>query len=350
MSTCGVPTTPQVMRFTLLDGCGRPQYGPCSSFVTDSFSQVEVASEIEEGEAFTAPKANGGSCVDTKQPDRVRWDTWTLDMCMIDPEMWGTLNDNYRVLRDYLGGVAGWAEGYDIASSNSVAVEMWVNAATDDIDLCEDPDAVVEGLWFYFLAPKTQNWRRGDTLTFAGEFNPIQLVGTTSRGVRWGRGPYDVILNGPGAPGPLLEPAAVDDRFISLVTTVEPPEPVCGCLPLSNPNAPMLNVRRDTTDPSGMSVCATMGDGAPGSTWMVDWGDGTTPETIVPGEPICHSYTAEGEYWVGIWNSDNTNLYRAVRVSVPMALTLEAQPDRGQAPIEVTATVDGETGPVTIEW
>jgi len=350
MATCGVPTTPQVLRFTLLDGCGRPLYGPCSRFVTDSFSQVEVASEIEEGEAFTAAKANGGSCVDTKQPDRVRWDTWTLDMCMIDPEMWGTINDRYRVLHDYLGGVAGWAEGYDIASSNSVAVEMWVNAATDDVDLCDDPNAQVEGLWFYFLAPKTVNWRRGDTLTFSGEFNPVQLTGTTARGARWGRGPYDVILNGPGTPGPLLEAVQTDDRLVALVTTVAPPTPVCGCQPLSNPAAPMLNVAVDPDDTTGRTVCATMGTVPPDTEWTVDWGDGTTPETITAGTPICHTYSADGDYWVGIWNVDNTNLYRAVPVSIPVVLSLSVTPDSGLAPMEVTATVSGETGPVTIEW
>src|SRR5690606_13763816 len=155
MATCVVPTTPQVIRFTLLDGCGRPKYGPCSSFVTDSFSQAEIASGIEEGEEFTAPKANGGSCGDTKQPDRVKWDTWTLDMCRIDPELWGTVTDQYRGLHDYLGGAGGWAEGYNIASNNSAALEMWVNVAADAIDLCEDPDAVnVEGAWLYLLAPR----------------------------------------------------------------------------------------------------------------------------------------------------------------------------------------------------
>lgn len=348
MATCGVPTTPQVLRFTLLDGCGRPLYGPCSQFVTDSFSQVEVASEIEEGEAFTAAKANGGSCVDTKQPDRVRWDTWTLDMCMIDPEMWGTINDRYRVLHDYLGGVAGWAEGYDIASSNSVAIEMWVNAATDDVDLCDDPNAVVEGLWFYFLAPKTVNWRRGDTLTFSGEFNPVQLTGTTARGARWGRGPYDVILNGPATPGPMLEPVQTDDRLLALVTTVAPPEPECGCLPLSNPTAPMMNVTRQESDTTGMTVCATGGQAV--GDWVVDWGDGTSVEPIGPDTPVCHTYTSEGDYWVGVWNTEQTNVYRATRVSIPMVLTLAVTPQSGNAPLEVTATVNGETGPVSIEW
>lgn len=351
MATCGVPTTPQVVRFTLLDGCGRPQYGPCSSFVTDSFSQVEIASEIEEGEAFSAPKANGGSCVDTKQPDRVRWDTWTLDMCMIDPELWGTINDNYRLLHDYLGGVAGWAEGYDIASSNAAAIEMWVNVAADAVDLCDDPDAgAVDGLWFYFLAPKIGNWRRGDTLTFAGEFNPIQLTGTTARGVRWGRGPYDVVLNGPNEPGPLLEPAQSTDRLLALVTTVPPPEPECGCLPLSNPAAPAINVVRDESDPSGRTLCVT--GGADTGDWLVDFGDGSSAQPVGPDpdSPTCNTYTTDGDYFIGVWNADNPNLYRAMRVSVPMTMTLTATPSEGLAPLEVTATVDGETGPVTIDW
>src|SRR5690606_21866620 len=349
MATCVVPTTPQVIRLTLLDGCGRPKYGPCSSFVTDSFSQVEIASEIEEGEEFTAPKANGGSCVDTKQPDRVKWDTWTLDMCMIDPELWGTVNDQYRVLHDYLGGVGGWAEGYNIASNNSVALEMWVNVAADAIDLCEDPDAVnVEGAWLYFLAPRVQNFRRGDTLTFAGEFNPIQLVGTTARGVRWGRGPYDVILNGPDEPGPMSDPAAPADRLPALVTTVRPPEPQCGCMPLSNPNAPAVNVTRDPADPTGRTVCAT--GGAETGTWVVDFGDGSPTQPITPGTPVCHTYTRDDDYYVGVWNEDSPSQYRAVKISIPMVLTLSVEPKEGLAPLEVTATVDGETGPVSFDW
>jgi hypothetical protein len=349
MATCGVPTTPQVLRFTLLDGCGRPQYGPCSSFVTDSFSQVEIGSEIEEGESFTATKANGGTCVDTRNPDRVRWDTWTLDMCMIDPELWGTINDNYRLLYDYLGGVAGWAEGYNIASSNAVAVEMWVNVAADQIDLCEDENAVVEGLWFYFLAPKMINWRRGDTLTFSGEFNPVQLTGITSTGVRWGRGPYDVVLNDAGAAGPMLQPAATDDRLLALITSVPPPAPACGCQPLSNPAAPALNVAPDlTADPTGMTVCATMASAA--GEWLVDFGDGTTAQAITAGTPVCHTYASDGDYFVGIWNVDTPNLYRAVPVSVPQTMTLTVDPTSGVAPLTVTATVEGESGNVTFDW
>lgn len=350
MAQCAqfTPTWPDRVRFTALDGCGRPLYGPCSTFVTDGFGQIAFATQIQEGETFEAPKANGGSCVSIKMPDTVQYDTITIDLCQVDPTLLATLNDKFRILRDYLGNVSGWAEGYDLNSTNRIAIEIWLNVAASTIDICENPDAQVEGQWVHIVSPMTGNWRRGD-ITMGREFNAWQIVGTSFRGSRWGRGPYPVELNGPGAAGPLVDPVLPGDRITTRVVTVPPPDLTCGCTPLSNPNAPALNIAEDTSDTTRMTAIATA-DLPDGTTYMIDWGDGSTPQPMTGGTAT-HHYTLPGEYWVSIVDQANGQMYRAVKVTVPFVMTLAATPASGPAPLEVTATTSGEQAqPVTFDW
>ena len=345
--TCFVPTWPVRARFTLLDGCGAPRFGPCSQFVTGGFGQVQLATQIQEGEEFTAPRSDGSNCYSIKLPDTVQWDTLTFDMCNVDPEMWATLNDSFRILRDYRGGVSGWAEGYNLNSSNTVAVELWLNVGIQAAAICDDPGGGnIDGMWVHILSPATANWRRGD-LTLSRTFSPWQLIGISRQGNRWGRGPYDVELNGPGMPGPLVDPVLSTDRITTRLVTIAPPEETCGCIPLSNPNAPALNVTEDTSDPSRMTAVATA-TLPEGTNWLIDWGDGSTP-TVFTGSAN-HAYTEPGDYYVSIMDTANAQQFRAVKISVPWVMTMAATPLSGPPPLTVTATTAGETGAVNFAW
>lgn len=357
-SLCVVPTWPEVVRFTLLDGCGRPMFGPASSFVTDAFSQVEIAQNIEEGEPFTLPKANGGTCCNVQRPDTITGDTWTFDMCGFDSEMWSSLNDTFQPIYDYFGRAVGFSEGYDIASTNSVFAELFLNTCNVESEACEgDATTEVAGQWLWVGAGKLKNWRRGETLTFGAEANPIQLVAGTESGAQWGTGPYPIMLDLNGQPAVFANPIGSDRRINWAVIGVEPPEPECGAMPLSNPNAVTFTVSC-VEGSEGRTVTVTLQDNIePEAIYSVDWGDGTATD-IITGGTATHTYAAAfvsqyDEVWIGVWDVNAPIMYRAQKVSLPCSNpTITVEPTSGQAPLQVVATVEGcpSGTEVTMNW
>lgn len=349
MATCPAPLWADVTRITKLDNCGRPVYGPCSVVVTDSYTQIQYTREIEEGTDFTRRKANGQVCRSRKAPDTLKWWNMQIDFCALDPSLFSMINDKVRPIYDYRGEITGWAGTYDIASSISIAIETWLEL-DDPGDVCEGDTA--QGAWGYDLMPRIVNARLADK-TYGEDFT-MSIVGISARGVRWGRGPYDVVMN-PGdpvpTPGPLLEPLSSDQADYWDVVTVPPPDPSCGCQPLSNPAAPALTVTCVGTDPNGMTVqvttAATTGD------WTLDWGDGSPTETLPTGTTgATHVYPADradDSVWIGVWDTAQPTMYRAVQVSLPCTadLVLSVDPTTGTAPLAVTWNTTGDLGAVT---
>jgi hypothetical protein len=56
---------------------------------------------------------------------------------------------------------------------------------------------------------------------------------TSNRGTPWGTGPYDVELDALGVAGPMITPVAPSTPRRFMFTQVAPPEPLCGCQPLT---------------------------------------------------------------------------------------------------------------------
>lgn len=345
-SNCFTPMWPEVMRFTLLDNCGNPIYGPQSTFVTDAFSQVVIAKEIEEGAEYTQTKANGQVCASSKQPDSLKWYTWTIDFCAVDPELFAMANDKYTRVYDYMANVVGWDEKYQMNSSNAIAVEMWTKVQ-GNIDACANE--TTQGAWGFVGGYKLINARTGDEMTFAGEPNPFQWTAISDPGSRWGNGPYDIQLNegDPPQPGPWITPVPSDHSLRVATLDVAPPEPTCGGMPLNNPDAPDLVVARGETD---MEVCASMPNAE--GTWVIDFGDGSPTQQWNPAdqEQLCHTYQREDTFYIGVWRPNNERMYTSAQVTVPQTMTLTVQPNSGNVPLEVTATVAGASAQPSVMW
>lgn len=349
MPTCPAPLWADITRITKLDNCGRPVYGPCSVVVTDSYTQISYTREIEEGTDYSKRKANGKICRSRKAADTLKWWNAQIDFCQLDPSLFSMINDKVRPVYDYRGEITGWAGTYDIASSTSIAVETWLEL-DDPGDVCEGEQA--QGAWGYDLMPRLTNMRMGDK-TYGEDF-ALSIVGISAKGVRWGRGPYDVVLN-PGdpdpAPGPLLEPLATDQADYFDIVTVPPPEPQCGCQPLSNPDAPDLIVTCDPADSTGHTVQVVTT--APDGDWIVDWGDGSPTEPLPVGATgATHVYDPEWDdetLWIGVWSATSATMYRAVDITLPCVPTtpiaLTVTPTSGVAPLTVTWETTGETTP-----
>lgn len=344
-SICFAPMWPLVMRFTKVDSCGNPVYGPTSTFVTDAFSQVEISAEIEEGAEYLQRKANGAVCVSSKQPDSLKWWLWTIDFCQIDPELWANANDKFGLVHDYLANVVGWDQRYDTASNNAIAVEMWTKTQ-GQIDSCDNETS--QGAWGYVAGFKLVNARVGDTLTFSGEPNPFQMVATSDSGSRWGKGPYPIQINEgePPSPGPFITPVPSDHALRVMVVDVAPPEPQCGGQPLNNPDTPGIVVTRGDT-PMDVCVRTTATEGS----WVIDWGDGSPIQPLAVGEePTCHTFTREDTFTVGVWQENNKQSYTSRVVTVPQTMAVAAQPSSGAVPLDVELAVTGATDQPVVNW
>src|SRR5690625_7761792 len=105
---------------------------------------------------------------------------------------------------------------------------------------------------------------------------------------------------------------------------------------LSNPLAPPLLLLPGDDD---MTVCATLitdeGD------WVIEWGDGSPTEEITGETELCHTYTQEDCYTIGVWADGNEQLYRAERMRVPQTMTLTVEPSSGGVPHATVAPVPG---------
>lgn len=88
MSVCESPIKAEVARFTLLDECGIPVTGEGSAQVTtDSFTEITMTPNYEEGQRFLQRKANGEPCVNEQEAAFLNWIEETTNLCTLDVDL-----------------------------------------------------------------------------------------------------------------------------------------------------------------------------------------------------------------------------------------------------------------------
>jgi hypothetical protein len=118
-------------------------------------------------------------------------------------------------------------------------------------------------------------------------------------------------------PAPLITPLDPEDEWEFQFTSLAPPDPSCGCQPLSNPAGPTITALvEDETDNTGMTVTLT-GTTIGARPMQVDWGDGTTPATLTTATPTDHQYTTDGTYVISVRFTDAAQETSFRQVTVP---------------------------------
>lgn len=88
MSICASPIKAERARFTLLDICGNPITGEDSAQVTsDSFTEIDVAPNYEDGQQFIQRKANGTPCVNETEASFLTDVDLTVQLCTLDADL-----------------------------------------------------------------------------------------------------------------------------------------------------------------------------------------------------------------------------------------------------------------------
>lgn len=300
----------RILRGTLLDVCGRPLWGPASQVVTKGFVSVEIAPQVEEGEAFKLPNAAGELCINDKAPDIVSWYVLTIEFCLVDPALYTMLNRSWKRVTDAARAVAtGWRQGEQVTDRLGFSLEMWPKvsgAGAGQACLVAEGEAIdptldVNGyiLWPWLLA------QAPESVTFANAATTFKIKARTRAGSLWGKGPYAVTRDLAGAPAPLLDyidpgfdvpvwelvTSGDPDHMHTEIVTVAPPVARCGAQGVFNPDAtaPVATVAATGGNPLSVTFTVTnfalIGNGG-----VAHWGDGTS--TVITTAATAHAYAA----------------------------------------------------------
>lgn len=198
--------------------------------VTDGFLQIQYSPEISEAEDVELKNAQGDVCVTDPGCDSLKWINLQIQFCSVDPDAVSMVT-GYPTVLDHAGTAVGNRVTEKVQCNGGFALEVWTEIPRK---LCNDPTA--QGQWGYFLAPCVGAGILGD---FTVENDAISFTynAKTRSGGSWAQGPYAVDhQDAAGAAGPLLTPMQDGEHLDLHLTTIAPPEPVCGCQPM--PAAP----------------------------------------------------------------------------------------------------------------
>lgn len=223
-----------VIRATVLDRCGRVQYGNRAQIATEGFVSVAQSANYEDGSEKTVTNARGRRCV--YRPAEPELIGLSLDVvfCDVDPEFYTALTGFPAEYDAQTGDVVGFRTDRDVRPLDvGVALETWADA--QGTDGCDEGAEVPYG---YLLWPFLSGGRVGD-YTIEDAAVTFSVTGMVTRdGSQWGVGPYNVVADSDGDPAPLAVPIGAKQPSLVRRTTVPPPEATGGLVPLDDPDDP----------------------------------------------------------------------------------------------------------------
>jgi hypothetical protein len=280
------------LRTTRLDACGRPVYGDDSVGVSKGFVSVAYTANTTSADDIDQKNANGESCIFVKGKTTITGYGLEIEFCQVDPALLSQMTGQPVVLSADGTTVVGFDVDTKIDMSDvGVALEVWAGAT--DSDACATAGA--QGSFGYFLVPFLQGGYLGDFTVENGNIDFTWTGANTVDGNGWGFGPYDVVLDGTGTPGPLNKAITSTTALHFEFSQVAPPDPTDGLRPLLDPD----------TDPiTGLaaSVVAHVATFTPTPADIVapfyyEFGDGTW-DYITPSAmgATTHTYPESGTY------------------------------------------------------
>jgi hypothetical protein len=234
MSECPTLIQGTRLRATLVDSCGAPVGGACSTIVTDGFISVAMTDNIESPDEFKVKNAGGRFCVNQRSTPLLNWIEAAITLCQVSPELLSMLSGSPIVYDDSspTPQAVGFQTDSETYASASFALELWTNVGRVRGSAACPSGGVRYG---YLLLPWLIEGTIGDVTIENGPVNFV-INTITSDGNDWGTGPYDVINDSAGSPSPLLEALPTTTHRHIQLTSLAPPEVVCGCQELIIPS------------------------------------------------------------------------------------------------------------------
>ncbi len=220
-------------RFTKMDKCGRPVYGPHSRIVTEAFISVNATANVEEGEEVAVTNAGGKTCARRAPKPKHNGYTAEIELCGAHPDLVNFLSGSPLVLNG-AGDIAGFDVDTDVDPSvQGVAVEVWTDLGEGD-ELCADEAA---GGYGWVCLPFITGGTVGDLEITNDAVNVTIANATSKKGHSFGTGPYFIDVDAEGVPVALAPiPPSVALRVLTV--GLEPPEETPGAVALDDPALP----------------------------------------------------------------------------------------------------------------
>lgn len=181
-SRCFTPVLGKKIRVTMLNEDGTvPAAGTSDvSLVTDGFVEIDLKSEIEDGDEIIQKTASGVLCVNELQPSAFKRFTVDITFCGVNPYLF-TMITSADVYYDASGAVVGFSQP-EGAITSQFALELWTGLSGTK---------TASG---YLLFPLMNGGTFGDLKIDGKDSIDFQVTGCyTEGGNSWGEGPYSVI-------------------------------------------------------------------------------------------------------------------------------------------------------------
>lgn len=301
-SKCFPVVRGSVLRVTRLDNCGRPVYGDCSRVVTDGVVSVALTANFTEADAINVVNFAGNSCVNVPAKSTFLNYTVNVTFCRVDPELFAMMTCQEAIYDPFTGDAIGYRTEDDVDPFDcGFALELW---SVIPGQACSEQGEVAAG---YLLLPFVRGGVFGDKTFENAAVNFTLTNAQTVSGSGWGSGPYNVMFDAAGNPAPLQPTVSASEHERVFYTEIAPPEAMCGCQPLLEPEMTFTStVTGDTVELDFTGTASTPED--PGFI-VIDWGDGSEPEVVQvmtadpqTGEwtqgPVSHAYADPDTYTV----------------------------------------------------
>lgn len=297
MSAPGTKTLPLVRgrryRFTRLDSCGNPVFGPDGYVVTTGIVTAAFTAVTTATDDIRVTNSNGDTCIFEPGVTSLEGYSAEIALCGMDPDMFN-IATGMPVSKDKDGVTTGVIIDVDVdLSSFAFALEIWTGINADDA--CGQVGDVDYG---YILMPYMQGASLGDFTVQNGSIDFTISNAASRKGGSWGEGPYsDVMVHAGDVPGPLLQPLTSSQVLLMDRTKVAPPADAIGGRPLLDPSWTTLISVDGTPDDLIVDFEVTpsivSGEGV-----YYEYGDDSYDFiTTVPGDSS-HTYAKAGTYVV----------------------------------------------------
>lgn len=223
----------RVVRGTVLDACGVPAWGDKTMIVSEGVVSVAVKANYDDGTEKTVTNFAGKKCVYVPANGELTNLEIDVVFCDVDPDFYTLATGMPKVIHPGSGDTIGFRLNRGVRPGDvSWALETWTDAQGSQG--CGDGNAVPYG---YFAWPYLSGGKPGD-YTIEDNAVTFSVTGIQSKdGSQWGRGPYLVAEDDADAADLLQEAIDLQDHQITFRTTIAPPVPTGGLIPLDDPDS-----------------------------------------------------------------------------------------------------------------
>lgn len=212
------------LRATRLDECGVVVGGECGTVVHRQFVSVGMSDDVTAPENITQLDAQGNQIYSEQALPQLNFVSAEITIAKADPDLYEMMTGAPLVM-DAAGNAVGNQDQTDTYGTANYGLEIWTKVGRTGA--CP-PGGAEYG---YILLPWLAKASIGDVTIENGAVNFV-ITALTQTGSGWGLGPYDVMNDVGGIPGPLVTPVAATGHRYRAITQVPPPADVCGCQPL----------------------------------------------------------------------------------------------------------------------